>query len=85
MNNLKPCPHEGGEPSKHRRKTYRGSEGFFVQCVCGISGPCRDTIKRAEQGWNYRPVEDALTARVNELESFIGTIGPCGLAKEDEK
>jgi hypothetical protein len=65
MSKLKPCPFCGKK--RHLRfEPFEGStDTGIVVCICGAS------YTTIEQGadWNTRPIEDALTARIAELEA----------------
>ena len=50
--------------------------------VAVLGDRCTELTNQLEE---YKAANIKLAAQVMELESFIGTIGPCGLAKEDEK
>ena len=73
---LKPCPFCPGETSLY---TDESGEGMgWVYCEkCGAYGPTFDpgsdnyANAKAIAAWNQRPIEDALRARVKELEGEI--------------
>ena len=63
----KPCPFCGQNPSA---ETYSVTSVTYVQCTTpGCLMRYFDWV-RAEQ-WNSRPIEDALTQRINDLESAL--------------
>ena len=73
MINLKPCPFCGAEVQddergeKYPRKSPMG--GWIIHCeCCGASLSQFRKSGKGEISWNTRPIEDALTARIAELE-----------------
>lgn len=81
MIELKPCPFCGSENVHVERKDLF----FWVECYdCGAVGQearLRDVFvniaqgeERAANNWNTRPIEDALTTRIAELEAFVGKL-----------
>lgn len=77
-NNLKPCPFCGSEAIiKTNTGNIETASWFWVECkndeceYINIS-PCK-TQEQAETDWNTRPLEDALQARIAELDKEIET------------
>ena len=71
---LKPCPFCGREPL--RESAFDGTH-LFVGCEsCEISPGISDGGHAIAllSHWNTRPVEDALRARVAELEAFRASV-----------
>ena len=67
MSELKPCPFCGKDMQK--RDILDPGE-YTVYCNnCGAFGPNDITQKRADEMWNLRRPEDALRARIAELEA----------------
>ena len=73
MSELKPCPFCGAEVQddergeKYPRKSPMG--GWIIHCeCCGASLSQFRKSGKGEISWNTRPIEDALTARIAELE-----------------
>lgn len=66
IDELKPCPFCGKCPRPSvRRGRYAEPNWKYVGCSSHTGGRIpRDT-------WNYRPLEDALNARIAELEAKI--------------
>ena len=63
MNELKACPFCGGE----QKPDVEGDGNVpYEFCMSKICCSCGATVNR---GWNTRPIEDALTARIAELEA----------------
>jgi len=55
--------------SKHQRFYPSNSrDGYYVQCACGARSHIAETKEKASRIWNNRPIEDALRARIAELE-----------------
>ena len=74
MSDLKPCPFCGKEPNQ--KGTELGDRPcFYYECdnpKCGASEMgWHDTEQEAIDAWNNRPVEDALQARIDELEKQV--------------
>jgi Lar family restriction alleviation protein len=67
---LKPCPF-CGDPDANA--THCNDLGWFVVCAsCGASGPTSEEGRdAAESAWNDSPIEDALRARIAELETQL--------------
>lgn len=64
-NELKPCPFCGG----NAEVTYAMGE-YWARCPrCRASGSMEQTEGLAIEAWSRRPTEDALQARIAELES----------------
>ena len=68
MSELKPCPFCG---SMNIRKPI-GEDGWMCK-TCGSKGFV---------DWNTRPIEDALLARIAELEEFIGKLIEAGESED---
>jgi len=67
MNNLRPCPFCGAEP------TMQNTHTPYVKCLnCLGDGPRCAKEEIAADEWNTRPIEDALTAELAELRAQIG-------------
>ena len=72
MSNLKPCPFCGKEPNQ--KGTELGDRPcFYYECdnpkCCAAEMGWHDTEQEAIDAWNNRPIEDALQARIEELEN----------------
>lgn len=77
MIEVKPCPFCGG-PARATQDTssdYRSHWSWLVICDnhknCWADSGHHDTEAEAIAFWNHRPVEDALRARVEQLEHEI--------------
>ena len=72
MSKLKPCPF-CGEKATLDYSVMPNRKHWFITCdCCGMM--YQDTLsqrKYVKDGWNTRPIEDALTARIAELEAEI--------------
>jgi len=74
---LKPCPFCGvgvqntDDSDKYPRLFYRG--GYYVECEC-CGAYLVQTNKYKGPGWNTRPIEDALNARIAQLEAELATL-----------
>jgi hypothetical protein len=66
MSELKPCPF-CGSPAY----SYHDNCIDFAGVKCDLGGCVCADILITENNWNTRPVEDALTARIAELEGKI--------------
>jgi hypothetical protein len=66
MSELKPCPF-CGSPAY----SYHDNCIDFAGVKCDLGGCVCADILITENNWNTRPVEDALTARIAELEAEI--------------
>ena len=76
-NELRPCPFCGNtdlevctSPTNSKKK--------YIRCrndLCHY-GAYTQKIDR-EMGWNKRPIEDALQARIDELEAELVALKPC--------
>ena len=75
MSELKPCPFCGTLPQANTWIFYGISETryFCPNQECPLSVRT-STLER----WNRRPIEDALTARIAELEEFKMIVEGCG-------
>jgi Lar family restriction alleviation protein len=73
MEELKNCPFCGSE-SLVKQSISNGNGGFYrwVHCEdCNANGSwISDNISEIE-GWNSRPIEDALQRRIDDLESKL--------------
>ena len=83
MSELKPCPFCGSEVQddergeKYPRKSPMG--GWIIHCeCCGASLSQFRKSGKGEISWNTRPIEDALQARIAELEGHIGQLFEAG-------
>ena len=66
MSELKPCPFCGGEAQVNTWTMHGITES---RCFCSNSD-CPNSVRTvALATWNARPIEDALTARIAELEA----------------
>lgn len=71
MSDLKPCPLCDSEGEIVTTFTTSG-ELFYGACLqCHTCGPFDVTEDAAAARWNPRPAEDALAARVAELEAEV--------------
>ena len=66
MSELKRCPFCGGEPTSSNEFD---DEVLFYGCTKDIDCPMYDAPFVNLENWNTRPIEDALTARIAELEA----------------
>ena len=66
MSELKPCPFCGGEPTSSNEFD---DEVLFYGCTKDIDCPMYDAPFVNLENWNTRPIEDALNARIAELEA----------------
>ena len=64
MSELKPCPF-CGSPAY----SYHDNCIDFAGVKCDLGGCVCADILITENNWNNRPIEDALTARIAELEA----------------
>ena len=64
---LKPCPFCGAMPTKL-------NSGY----TCSTLGCALQENTVSAKAWNNRPIEDALTARIAELEGFIDRLIEAG-------
>lgn len=72
MSELKPCPFCGSvlhKPKRHNDTVTITSQQINCQW-CGVKSVWFPTDKKAIDAWNTRPIEDALQARIAELESM---------------
>jgi Lar family restriction alleviation protein len=80
MSELKPCPFCGNELPVH----YIAMQNRYVQLIscpfCNATVSCNKFLsdKDALATWNNRPIEDALNARIAELEAFKKIVNDCG-------
>ena len=83
MTELKPCPFCGKQVEMHiTAGADAGNDEYYVGCGClsneaGAYGlECDgDTEQSVADQWNNRPIEDALRARISELEAEIEALG----------
>jgi len=73
---LKPCPFCGSEAIiKTNTGNIKTAYWFWVECKndeCDHLDMCpRKTQEQAESDWNTRPIEDAMQARIAELEAEL--------------
>ena len=68
MSELKPCPFCGNEPTVTNEFD---DEVLFYGCTKDIDCPLYDAPFVNLENWNTRPIEDALNARIAELESLV--------------
>jgi len=68
MSEMKPCPFCGGEPTSSNEFD---DEVLFYGCTKDIDCPMYDAPFVNLENWNTRPIEDALNARVAELEALV--------------
>lgn len=68
---LRPCPFCGSTESDEV------ADNCYLQLTDWI-GDKRPPQAEIEKRWNTRPIEDALTARIAELEGFIGQLIEAG-------
>ena len=83
MTDIKPCPFCGIGIATARGR-HIGVTWKRYECLnCGALGPEREDINtRPENAWNTRPIEDALRARVEDLEGkLLGTQLDLGYAE----
>ena len=72
--------------SKHQRFYPSNSrDGYYVQCACGARSHIAETKEKASRIWNNRPIEDALRARIAELEEAQRWIPVSEALPEDGK
>ena len=69
MSELKPCPF-CGSPAY----SYHDNCIDFAGVKCDLGGCVCADILITENNWNTRPIEDALTARIAELEAHIAAL-----------
>lgn len=86
MIELKACPLCGNKANLPKWFATN-PEGFGIECsnmnCCeGIYG--YDTEKEAIEAWQFRPLEDALTACITELESRLARLEEAGDAIRDD-
>ena len=72
MSNLKPCPFCGKDPNQTTAE-LGDRPCFYYECEnpkChAAEWGWHDTEQEAIDAWNNRPIEDALQARIDELEN----------------
>ncbi len=68
MSELKPCPFCGCEPTS---SDEFDDEVLFYGCTKDIDCPLYDAPFVNMANWNNRPIEDALNARIAELEGLV--------------
>jgi hypothetical protein len=65
MSDLKPCPFCGTSNEKHNNIVKLYDDEYYAYEYCNACGA------RVYANWNTRPIEDALQARIDELERRI--------------
>lgn len=78
MSELKPCPF-CGSPAY----SYHDNCIDFAGVKCDLGGCVCADILITENNWNTRPIEDALNARIAELEAENGRLR-CGIIDKTE-
>ena len=70
MDELKPCPFCGEQPelTTYFIKGTANHTNVYASCSCGHKTRSRKGVDGAIADWNTRPIEDALNARIAELE-----------------
>lgn len=61
VSELHPCPFCGSgefQGDKRRLSLVSDNSSFVIYCLCGASGPVKDTREEAVAGWNTRPGEE---------------------------
>lgn len=74
MNELKPCPFCGNIDTTHYESEYGcpTQKAYYISCMsCRYSIESGSSYHDADRKWNTRPIEDALRARVVELEELL--------------
>lgn len=67
---LKPCPFCGGMPTLESHLADMEEPGWaFVHCPCGGEAEMSDYESQAIEGWNTRPIEDALRAELAQARA----------------
>jgi len=68
---LKACPFCNSVPmvKQYFIKGVANHINYFVECPCGNRTRSRKSYYGAVSEWNTRPLEDALQARITELEA----------------
>lgn len=65
---LRPCPRCGG-------KAEQDDDAIFCPtCDCYLILEVYQDFEAAKSAWNYRPLEDALTARANRAEAEVARL-----------
>ena len=64
MSDLKPCPFCGTSNEKHNNIVKLYDDEYYAYEHCNACGA------RVYANWNNRPIEDALQARIDELEKL---------------
>lgn len=67
MSELKACPFCG----KNVARIIGVTNEYWVLCTCGVSSGTKNDGKNAIDHWSLRPIEDALSKRVEELERTV--------------
>ena len=65
MSDLKPCPFCGTSNEKHNNIVKLYDDEYYAYEYCNACGA------RVYANWNNRPIEDALQARIDELEKQV--------------
>lgn len=71
MSEIKPCPFCEAVPKQNEFDSFT-----WIECECGAVGPNDEIVIYAEivEGWNTRPIEDALTASLNRASDACASV-----------
>ena len=87
MSELKPCPFCGEKATLDYSVTPNRKHWFITCDCCGMM--YQDTLsqrKYVKDGWNTRPIEDALNKRIAELEGKIDQLtAHDAIERQDDK
>ena len=84
---LRPCPFCGGkeqtvtpsfDPDDLEFMTFDETDGFEICDVTCSNERCINGWRLTPKAWNTRPIEDALQARIVELNGFINQLIEAG-------